>query len=198
MVEREQFPEQDSMLTNSQREFLIKSEKELEAMNDNTVYKKQSRINKRVRAGMWDFGLLMAEMEPSKIEKLYDGPEMKPRYEQNFKRTPVEGFSDHAANVIGFLYLALPFPAFQRAISLGVFRAEEHGRNRRMITVDVDVERTFAPTKENEHAYNKDELMQKLRSSERLSEMERSALLNIVEHTDRETVEKQDQLFSEE
>jgi len=183
MAESDDMPENNSMLTTDQRAFLSKSEDERSKLKDNTLYKTWSRLKKRVNAGMWDFGLLFSRMDSDRLKKFYDGPEPKPREVENPSRVSLEGFSDHAASVVAFLYRVLPYPVFLRAIEAGIYRAERYGEERRMITVNVDpdaIERVYAPTEENADIYDVDELLAK--ASEDLTELERMALENAVKY----------------
>lgn len=185
MAESDDIPEQNSMLTTGQREFLSKSEDERSQMEDDTVYRKWSRLKKRVHAGMWDFGLLFSRMNSDRLTKFYDGPEPKEREVENPSRISLEGFSDHAANVVAFLYRVLPYPVFLRAVEAGIYRAERVGEEKRMITVNVDpdaIERVYAPTEENDDVYREEELITKLQNGEELTELERMACANIIEN----------------
>ena len=175
------WPDQNSLLTESLRDYLMKSDEEIEAMNKDTVYTNRSRLKSRIQAGMWDFGVLFSQMDIDQLRKLYSGPEPEPQHETNHKRMPLEGFSDHAANAIAFLYLALPFPAFMRALETGIYRAETEKLGHRMVGVDAEVDRTYAPTEENEEAYDPNVLRDKLQKGEELSDSERAALANMVE-----------------
>jgi len=178
-------PEKDSILTSNQREFLSKSDEEREELKENTRYKKWSRLKGRVFAGLWDFGLLFSQIDRERLNKWYDGPEPRPGDREDPSHVSVEGVVDHAANVVAFLYRLLPYPVFLRAIEAGIFRAEHHGEGRRMITVDVDpdaIKRVYGPTEENADIYDVDEIITKLRKGEDLTELERMALANAVEH----------------
>lgn len=177
-------PEENSILTATQRGFIRKSEEERSAMNTNTVYQKWSRLKSRVTAGMWDFGLLFSEIDGERLRKWYDGPEPRPSDYDNVSHISLSGFADHAANVVAFLYRVLPYPVFLRAIEAGIFRAERYGEDRRMLNVSVDpdaIERTYAPTEENTDKYDIDALRDKLQSGESLELEERMALANALE-----------------
>ncbi len=185
MAESEDIPEKNSMLTTDQRAFLLKSEDDRSELKDNTLYKTWSRLKKRVNAGMWDFGLLFSRIDSDRLKKFYDGPEVEPRDVENPSRVSLEGFSDHAANVVAFLYRVLPYPVFVRAIEAGIYRAEQHGEERRMLTVNVDpdtIERVYAPTEENADIYDVDEILTKVQNGEDLTELERIILENEVKY----------------
>lgn len=181
-------PEQDSILTTALRNFLDTTKNT--DVSDNTRYTYRKRIKSRIQAGMWDFGLLLWSDEEI-YDELYDGPVPDHSHRENPDRMPLEGFSDHAANVIGFLYLALPYPAFIQAIQTGINRAEREGNERRIITTNVEIDRTFAPTEENADKYNVDELRKKLTSGEELTELERVALARELSETSREVAERE-------
>jgi hypothetical protein len=178
-------PEENSILTATQREFVSKSEEERSDMNTNTVYQKWSRLKSRVQAGMWDFGLLFSEIDGKRLQKWYDGPEPRPSDYDNISRISLSGFADHAANVVAFLYRVLPYPVFLRSIEAGIYRAERYGEDRRMLNVNVSsdaIERTYAPTEENQDKYDIDALRDKLQSGESLDLEERMALANALEY----------------
>jgi len=184
MASHDDLPEQNSILSTGDRDFLLKSEDERLKMKENTLYKKWSRLKSRVNAGMWDFGLLFSRLDSDRIAKFYDGPEPAPREVENISRVSLEGFSDHAANVVAFLYRALPYPVFLRAIEAGIYRAERNGEGRRMVSVNVDssaIERMYAPTGENEDKYDIDTLRDKLQRGEELETLERMALAQALE-----------------
>lgn len=184
MADSDKMPEQNSILTPNRRKFLLKSEDERSKLKQNTLDKTWSRIKKRVHAGMWDFGLLFSQMDSDKIGKYYDGPEPTEREIENISRVSLEGFSDHAANVVAFLYRALPYSVFLRAIEAGIFRGEHEGEGRRMISVNIDssaIERMYAPTEENEDKYDIDALRNKLQSGEELGTLERMAVAQALE-----------------
>lgn len=179
------FPEKDSILTDSEREFLLKSEEERDELKQNTRYKKWSRLKERVFAGLWDFGLLFSQIDSDRLKKWYDGPEPHPRDRENPSHVSLEGVAEHAANVVAFLYRLLPYPIFLRALEAGIYRAERHGEDRRMITVNVDpdaIERVYAPTEENADIYDEDKIRTKIQKGEDLTELERIAWKNMVEY----------------
>lgn len=184
MAESDDMPEQNSILTTGQREFLLKSEDERSQLEDDTVYRKWSRLKKRAHAGMWDFGLLFSQIDSDRLKKYYDGPEPKEREVENPSRISLEGFSDHAANVVAFLYRVLPYSVLLRAIEAGIYRAERAGEGRRMITVNVEpdaITRVYAPTEENSDIYEIEELLTKIQNGEELTELERMVCVNAIE-----------------
>jgi len=183
MPSSDDMPEENSILTTTQREFLLKSEAERSELKQNTLYKKWSRLKRRVHAGMWDFGLLFSQIDTDQIAKFYDGPDPRPGDIENVSRVSLEGFSDHAANVVAFLYRVLPYSVFLRVIEVGIYRAERYGEGRRMISVDVDpsaINRDYAPTEENSDIYNIEELITKRLDGDDLTEREEMALNNIT------------------
>lgn len=185
MVASKDPPNKNSILTLDDREFLLKTEEERAELKENTQYKKWSRIKKRVHAGLWDFGLLFSKIDPDRLKKWYDGPEPHPDSHKNHSRVSLEGVADHAANVVAFLYQLLPYAVFLKAIETGIYRAERHGEKRRMITVNLDpeaIERVYAPTEENEDIYDEERIITKLQKGEELTELERTALANLVDH----------------
>jgi hypothetical protein len=181
----EKSPEKNSILTDSEREFLLKSEEKRDELKENTRNKKWSRLKKRVFAGLWDFGLLFSQIDSDRLKKWYDGPEPHPRDRENPSYVSLEGVAEHAANVVAFLYRFLPYPVFLRALEAGIYRAERHSEDRRMITVNVDpnaIERVYAPTEENADIYDEDEIITKIQNGEELTQLERMAWKNMVEY----------------
>jgi len=184
MPSSDDMPEENSILTTTQREFLLKSEAERSELKQNTLYKKWSRLKRRVHAGMWDFGLLFSQIDTDQIAKFYDGPDPRPSDYDNISRISLSGFADHAANVVAFLYRVLPYPVFLRVIEVGIYRAEKYGEGRRMLNVNVSsdaIERTYAPTEENQDKYDIDALRDKYQRGESLEVEERIALANDLE-----------------
>lgn len=194
------WPDSRGVLTNKDREFLTASDEKIEEMKDNTVYKKRQRIKERVHAAIWDFGVLFSQMDSNTLHSFYDGPDPRQDDIDDPSRMPLDGFSDHAANAIAFIYLTLPYPSFIKAIETGIYRAERYSQERRMVSVDVDpdcIERTYAPTEENQDKYDVDELRSKLTTGQELTELERIALVNMIEQFDNTNdVVDQEQLFS--
>jgi glucose-6-phosphate isomerase len=69
-------------------------------------------------------------------------------------------------------------------IEVGIYRAEKYGEGRRMLNVNVSsetIERTYAPTEENQDKYDTDALIDKYQSGESLEVEERIALANDLE-----------------
>jgi len=171
-------PEQNSILTTGLRGFLDSNNGT--EVSDDTRYTYRKRIKERINSAMWDFGLLLWSDENIYQNLNNNDVSDKPENENNHTIS-LEGFSDHVANAIGFLYLAVPFQVFKRAIETGIFRAEHEANDRRMLSVSVDISREYAPTQENRDKYDIEAIRTKLTQGEELTQLERMALAEQID-----------------
>lgn len=187
-------PEQNSILTTGLRDFLD-SNSDTE-VSDETRYTYRKRIKKRVNSAMWDFGLLLWSDE-NIYDKVNDDGVSDMSKNQSDRAISLEGFADHVANAIAFLYLAVPFQVFKRAIETGIFRAEHEANDRRMISVSVDISREYAPTQENIDKYDIEAIRKKLTQGEELTQLERMALAEQIDfYSDSQEVADEESKFS--